>query len=812
MPEAAGATTRERELAVDVEVQEQRATRERPDGIGAWVPRLEDDRLLRGDGRFTDDVDLPRALHLAVARSPFPHARVVSIDTAAAAALEGVRQIFTGADIAERSRPISVLRPVPGAPDLPYFALAQGVVAFEGQPVVSVVATSRHVAEDALDLIEVEYEPLPHVSDTIEALEPTAPVLHPDVLPSNLLAVNPQGDGDPEGRMAGADIVVSDRFTINRVTGLPMEGRAIVAQWRPGARELHVHASTQVPHLVRKQLAESLVIDEGDIRVVASDVGGAFGLKLGIYPEDVLACLHAMALRRPVKFVEDRLEHFRATTHAREAVHDFTIGATAEGRLLAMHNVYATDLGAYNSPFGSAQLSSITFTGPYRVSDGYVERRVAITNKTPVGAYRGYGQPEVNFARERLLDRLARKVGKDPLQLRLENILTPEELPWRNPSGGEYDSGDYVQSLRMAADAVGYDDLRARGRAPRADGRLVGVGVSSFVERTGYASAKFLANRGSKFGAHESVTLRANRSGGVDLFTGVSTFGQSNETAFAQVLSEVHGLAVEAVRVHAGDTAGSPLNTGAFASRTLIAASGAIELAALELRAKTLRIAAFILDGAAAADLEISGRTVRHREDAELTVSLAEIHSRAITGQGLPPGEDPGLETTAHFEPDAAAYAYGSAAAVVSVDPVTGDFEIEKFVLAHDSGRVVNPKIVEGQVQGALAQGFGAALTEELRYDPETGQLVNGSMLDYFAPTAADLPAWELLHTEIPSPVTPFGVRGVGESGTIPPGATLANAICDALFDLGVDITRLPLTPEAVWRAIQEARNRSESA
>ncbi|MCW2983019.1 MAG: aldehyde oxidase, partial [Conexibacter sp.] len=553
-----------------------------PGGIGTWVPRKEDDRLLRGDGRFTDDVDLPHTLHMAVLRCPFPHARIRAIDTADAERMPGVAQVLVGSDVARLSNPITVLRPVPGVPDLRFFALAQEIAAFEGQPVVSVVATSRAVAEDALDLIDVDFDPLPHVTDVLDAADPATPALHPEILPTNVVATNPQGKGDPDARLAEADVVVGDRFRINRVTGLPMEGRAILAQWRPGARELTVHASTQVPHLVRKQLAEALTLDEGDVRVIAGDVGGAFGLKLGVYPEDVLACLHAMALRKPVKWVEDRLEHFRATTHAREAVHDFTIGAMADGTITAMRDIYATDLGAYNSPFGSAQLSSVVFTGPYDVPDGFVERRVVLTNKTPIGAYRGYGQPEVNFARERLMDRLARKLGRDPLALRLQNMLAPEDLPYTNAGGAVYDSGDYAHALRMAADAVGYAALRAAGRGPREDGRLVGVGLSSFVERTGYASAKFLANRGSQFGAHESVILRANRSGGIDLYTGVSSFGLSNETAFALVCCEVLGIAFDAIKVHAGDTASSPLNTGAFATRTMIAAAGALEKASRE--------------------------------------------------------------------------------------------------------------------------------------------------------------------------------------------------------------------------------------
>jgi carbon-monoxide dehydrogenase large subunit len=772
--------------------------------IGTSAARKEDDRLLRGDGRFTDDIEPAHALEMAVGRSPYPHAKILGIDTSAALGLEGVRHILVGADVRASTQPLTVLRPVPGAPKLPYYALAGDVVRYEGEPVVSVVATSRAIAEDALELIEIDYEPIPHVSDAMEALEPGAPQVHPGLVERNLMVSNPEGAGDPDAAIAGADVVVEGRFRINRVTGLPMETRAIVAEWRPGARELTVHSSTQVPHLVRKQLAEVLSLQEGDIRAIASDVGGGYGLKLGIYPEDVLACLHAMTLRRPVKWVEDRMEHFRATTHARESTHDYRIAARSDGEIVAITNTYATDLGGWNSPFGSAQLSSVVFTGPYKVEDGYVERRVVLTNKTPIGAYRGYGQPEVNFACERLIDSLARRIGMDPLELRAKNMLRPEDLPWKNPAGAVYDSGDYERCLRMAAEAIGYEAHRAAPRAPRADGRLVGIGLSSFVERTGYASARFLARRGSQFGAHESVTLRANRSGGIDLYTGVSTMGQSNETAFAQVVGEVFGIAYDSVKVHAGDTGASPLNTGAFASRTMIAAAGALKEASEALQAKTLRIAAWIL-GSDVDQLEVAGTVVQRRDDPAVSIPLADVFATAILGQGLPPDEEPGLEATAHFEPTDAAYSFGTAAALVSVDPETGDFDVERFVMVHDCGTAVNPKVVEGQVRGALVQGLGAALGEELRYDADTGQLVNGTMMDYFAPAAPDIPPIELLHTEVPSPVTPFGIRGVGEVGTIPPGAAIANALCDALVDFGVELNALPLTPEAVWQAMRRA-------
>jgi carbon-monoxide dehydrogenase large subunit len=783
------------------------ATREatRSGGIGSSVDRKEDDRLLRGYGRFADDVDPAHGLHMAVGRCPFPHARILSIDVSAALALDGVEDVLVGRDVVERSAPISVLRPVPDAPSLNFYAMATDVAVFEGHPVVSVAAVSRQVAEDAIALIDVDYDPLPHVFDVESAMEPGAPVLHPHVLPSNLLAVNPMGGGDPETKLASAEVVLEERFRINRVSGMPMETRAVIAEWQPGAGELTVRHSTQAPHLVRKQLAESLLLEDGAVRVLAADVGGGFGLKLGIYPEDVLACLHAMALSRPVKWVEDRVEFFRATTHAREAVHDVRLGADAEGRIVAMTDHYVVDLGGYNSSFGSPQLSSVMFTGPYRVDDARTERRVVITNKAPVGAYRGYGQPESCFVRELLVDRLARRLGRDRVELRAQNMVRPEDMPWVSSSGAIYDSGDYERCLRMAADAIGYEEHVRGGRGPREDGRVTGIGFASFVERTGYQGSKWLANRGSRFGAHESVVLRANRSGGIDVYSGVSAFGAASETAFAQVVADVVGVDYDAVRVHVGDTAASPLNTGGFASRTLIAAAGALQQAGEELRAKTLRIAAHMLE-AAVEDVEIAGSVARLRDDPETSVPLGEVHDRAIINQGMPPGETPGLEATAHVEPDAAAYAFGTAAALVSVDTETGDFDVERFVMVHDCGTPVNPKLVDGQVHGALAQGFGQAVMEELRYDSETGQLTNGTMLDYFIPTAADVPDFELHHTYVKSPGTPFGIRGVGEIGTIPGGATIANALCDALADHGVEINRLPLTPELVWEALEQAK------
>ena len=525
--------------------------------IGERLHRHEDERLLRGLGRFVDDVEPPRALHMAVGRCPFARARILSVDASRALALDGVAAVLTGDDVMRRTEPLTVLRPLPGVPSLPFFAMASDVALWEGQPVVSIVAMDRYVAEDALDLVEIEYDVLPHVVDAIEALEAGAPKLQ-DVLESNLLVANPRGP-DVEAAIASAEIVLRDRFRINRVTGLPMEGRATIASYTPGLKTLELWSSTQVPHVLRRQLSTSLGLPEAGIRIVASDLGGGFGLKLGIYPEDVIACLHSLDLGRPIKWIEDRTEHFRATTHAREATHDAELAATRDGRIVALRSIYLVDGGAFNSSFGSPMLSSFMFSGPYKVDDTHTERRVVVTDKVPVGAYRGYGQPESCFVRELLVDRLARAIGRDPIEVRRRNMLRAEDLPWRNAGGALYDSGDYVACLELAAERIAYRDVRATQEDLRSEGRYRGVGLASFVEMTGYPGSAFLGKHGAGYGAHESVTIRANRSGGVDLYTGVAQMGQSTETAYAQVAATVIGIAPEMVQVHAGDTLGTPL-------------------------------------------------------------------------------------------------------------------------------------------------------------------------------------------------------------------------------------------------------------
>jgi carbon-monoxide dehydrogenase large subunit len=773
--------------------------------IGRSAGRREDRRLLRGEGRFLDDLQPAHGLHMAVGRSPFPHTRIVSADISRALELDGVRHILLGADVVRRSGPLTLLRPITEVPPLAYHAMAAEVALFEGQPVVSVAAASRHIAEDALELIDIEFEPLDQCTDVTAAVAPGAPALHQG-LDSNLLATTVRATGDPGQALAQADVVVGDVFTINRVTALPMEGRGVVAEYNPGTGELVVHSSSQTPHLNRKQLAEILRIDEGLVRVIAPMVGGGFGMKLGVYPEDLLACLHSMATGRPVKWAEDRIEHFRSSTQAREARHTAQLGATSDGRIQVLRDVIDIDMGAYHSAFGPPSSATVTLTGPYLVQNCHAERRVVATNKPPVGAYRGYGAPESNFVCEVLMDRMARRLGLDPLEFRLRNMIQPEQLPLETPSGAIYDGGDYPRCLRLAAERAGYDQMKDAPRGPGADGRYRGIGLAAYIEKTGYPGSRWLGREGAAFGAYESVTLRGTRSGSVNCYSGIASFGQGGETALAQVVAEVLGMDLDRVHVHVGDTGATPAAGGSFSSRTMIAISGAAQQAAGELSARILTIAAHLLASAHPDELAIQGSEVVSRADPEVRMPLSQVFGAGISGHDLPDGLAPGLEATAHFDPPASAYGSGAAACVVAVDPRTGEFGIERFVLVHDCGTQINPVLVEGQVLGGLAQALGAALMEELIFDPESGQLTNGTMMDYFAPTAADLPEFELGHIETPSPVTPFGVRGVGEAGTIAPNAAIANAICDALRDFNVVINRLPLTPERVWTAITEAR------
>jgi carbon-monoxide dehydrogenase large subunit len=770
--------------------------------IGAPIKRREDERLLRGAGHFLDDSDDRWMLHVAIARAPYPHARVQAIDASAAREMPGVEAVLLGSEVATRAEPISILRPFPGLKAPLYHVMANGVTHFEGQAVVAIAARDRYLAEDAIEQVVIDYEPLPHVVDAETAAAPGAPLLHPE-LGSNVLAENMTEGGDAAAATEASKAKVSGRFQIGRVAGLPIETRGTLARYDIGSGGFEIVSSTQSPHLLRSQLALCLRKDESDIRVMAGAVGGSFGNKLGVYPEDVIVCLLAMDTGRPVKWVEDRIEHFRSCVHGREATHNATLASGPDGLLSALQDDYMIDIGAYNGPFGPSVMTSVTLPGPYRIANYHARRRVVVTNKVPMGAYRGYGPPESTFVREVLLDRLARQLGIDAAEIRRRNLLGQKDMPFRSASGAVYDSGDYQGCFALALRRVDYKALRARQKKQNGHGRRFGIGLACYVEHAGYSSA-LLGGSGVRFGAYESVTLRMDRSGRAIVSTGIPGFGQGTETAYAQLCANELGLDPERVIVQGGDTQGTPQSVGAFGSRATLAGGGAIIKAAAEVRRKILRLAAYQLE-LSPDDLELADGEVRSK-DLGKTVPLAAVCEIAILGHSLPQGEDPGLEATAYWDQTATSFGFGTAVVVAQVDPRSGEFELERFILAHDCGRRLNPTLVEGQIHGGIAQGLGATMMEQIVYDPDSGQLVNGSMADYMVPTAADLPHFELEHTESPSPVTPHGIKGVGESGVIGAAAAVANAVCDALAPYGVQLHHIPITPEGVWRALREAK------
>lgn len=775
--------------------------------IGKSLPRKEDERLLRGAGGFVDDCDDPRMLHVAIARCPFPHARIKNIDAEAARALPGVVAVLTGEEVVRRTKPITVLRPLPGLLPHDYYAMAKDVARFEGEPVVAVAAHDRYIAEDALELIAIDYDPLPHVVDAETAASPDAPVLHA-ALGTNVLVDNTTESGDPDGALAQAAVTASDRFQLGRVLGLPIETRGVVARYDIGSRSLDVVSSNQSPHLTRSQLATALRMPEGQIRYRAGSIGGSFGNKLGLYPEDIIVSLFAMDTGRPVKWIEDRLEHFRSCVHGREATHNITLGAASDGTLLVLDDNYFIDTGAYNGPWGPSILVHVTLPGPYNLKNFRARRRVVATNKVPMGAYRGYGPPESNFIREVLIDRLARKLGMDPAEIRRKNLIDKEQMPFTSAAGAIYDSGDYRRCLEVALGKLGYEKVRAEQREARAQGRLMGIGLSCYVEHSGYGAAYVPRNTGRRFGSYEAVTVRMDATGQATVSTGIPHFGQSVATAYAQICAEALGLDPAQVVVTAGDTLGTPQSVGAMGSRGTLAGGGAITTAAASVRSKILRLAAHQLN-VALESLDMQGGVITTTEDPAIRLPVAEIAEWAILGQGLPQGDEPGLEATSYWRQPAPSFGFGTVAAVVEVDPRTGEFKLLRFLVAHDCGTRLNPKLVEGQVAGGIVQGLGATLMEGIIYDRDTGQMVNGSMVDYMVPTIADLPRFELAHTETQSPFSPYGIKGVGESGVIGAAAAVANALSDALAPFGVEINRIPITPETLWRSLQSARRQA---
>src|SRR5579885_872369 len=767
--------------------------------VGAAVPRREDRRLLAG-GRFVDDLRVDGCLHAVLFRSTQAHARLRAVDLTRARAHPAVVACYAAADLAGSLRPL----PAVGMPPAPLAArvdfhlrtahqpsLASGKVRYVGEPVAAVVATRRDAAEDALASIHADYDPLPPVVDVEQGLRAGAPRIH-DEWADNVAVAFAVTVGDPAQAFRDAPVRLRERFKVPRSTGLPMEPRGILADPDPLGGGVTVWASTQVPHLLQRALTEALGLPARRVRVAAPDVGGGFGTKCSVYPEDILIPVIAVRLGKPVKWIETRREHLQSATHSREQWHEAEIAASAEGTILGFRDRFLLDQGAYN-PWGIVQpYNTIAhMLGPYRVRHAAFEARSVVTNKTPHAPYRGAGRPEAVFVMERMLDLAARRLGMDPADVRRRNLIRPEEMPYdvgllyRDGNPLVYDGGDFPAELEQALRAVGYAEVRRAQPEERRRGVYRGVGLAAYVEGTG-------------LGPFESATVRLDSGGDVVVATGACSQGQGHETTFAQIAAQILGVEVDRVRVAGGDTDAVPTGVGTFASRSLVMAGTAVASAAQELRRKLVR--------AAAADVEISQGRAVVRGAPGRGLSLAElVQSSLPTFQG-PRVADAVFEATALSTVPTVTYASAVHAAVVQVDPETGTVTIERYVVVHDCGRAVNPLIVEGQVHGGVAQGLGGALTEAVLYDG-AGQILTASLLDYALPRASGVPRIVTLHRETPSPRTPLGAKGVGEGGAIAPPAALANAVEDALAPFGVRITGGPLTPPLLVALLQAGRS-----
>lgn len=760
--------------------------------IGKPMRRREDARLLRGEGHFVGDIRLPGMLHMVVARSPFAHARLVRIGTAAAAAVPGVRAVITAVDLDGLVKPMPI-GPVEGAwtAQAPIPLLAHDRVRFVGEPVASVVADSHEAARDALDLLEVEYEPLPTLTDPFQALQGET-LLH-DAVEGNLLLRFSRESGDVSAAFASAQHVVRGEFHIPRLIAAPIEPRGAVASYDAGSDYLTVWCSAQDPHRPLAHLGRVLGRPEDRIRVVVPDVGGAFGSKGALAPEAAVAAVAAMRLGRPVRWIEDRRENLMASYQGRGLDFDMEMALDSDGRILAVRADVVADLGAYLYPTTAAMpvTTSMLLTGVYGVTAAAVRLRGVATNKVPTGPYRGAGRPEAAYAIERMVDLAARDLGIDPVEIRRRNLIPPDRFPHRTPLGFVYDSGDYEPALDRVCELIDYDSWRRRGREALEDGRFLGVGVALYVERAG---------------THlwEGASVTVNPDGRAIVRTGSCAHGQGHQTSFAQVAADALGVDPEDVVVEQGDSAIVPRGVGTFGSRSMATGGSAVISAARAVRSKARRIAAHLLE-AAEADIEWTGPRLHVRGAPERAVSFRDVAAAAYLPGKLPGVTELGLDATSYYRMPNLVFPFGAYAAAVEIVPETGEVKILQIAAVDDAGCIVNPLLAEGQVIGSIVQGVAQALAEEAVYDGE-GQLLTSTFADYALLRAAHIPPIVSEFRETPSPNTLHGAKGIGESGTIGAPAAIANAVMDALRSLGIRHVDFPFRPEKMWRLLAEGR------
>jgi len=769
--------------------------------VGERVKRTEDPRLIQGLGHYVDDIRVPDTLHVAILRSIHAHARINSIRIEEAKRAPGVVTVITGEDIKDKIGLVPVASDLPGLKVPKHYPLAVGKVCYVGEPVVAVVATDKYLARDALDLIDIDYEPLEAVVDP-EAAAAGATIIHEE-FGDNIAYKWQLAGGDIEKAFKEADRVVKQRMAHQRLAPIAIEPRGVLARYLPGEQELTVWTSTQIPHLVRTLLALQIGIPENKLRIIAPEVGGGFGSKLNLYAEEAIVAYLAMKLGKPVKWIEGRRENFASTIHGRAQVGDVEAAVKNDGTILGLKYTVIADMGAYHQLLTPAipTLTGLMLAGAYKFPNVLMDVTAVFTNKMSTDAYRGAGRPEATYVIERIVDLVASELELDPVEVRRKNFPAPDQFPFTTATGLTYDSGNYQAALDKALEMVDYKKLREEQKSAREQGRYIGIGLSTYVEICAIGPSP-----ATPAGGWESATVRVEPTGKVTVLTGASPHGQGQETSFAQIAADAFGVDINDVVVIHGDTSIVQYGIGTFGSRATAVGGTALVMAIDKVKDKAFKLAAHLLQQDAAS-LKFEDGRFFVEGNPDKSISLMEVSVAAHNAKNIPPDMEPGLAATHFFEPKNFTFPNGAHIAVVEVDVETGDIRILRYVAVDDCGKVINPLLVDGQVQGGIVQGLGQALYEEVVYD-ESGQLVTGTLMDYALPKAHHFPRFELDRTETPSPVNPLGIKGVGEAGTIGSTPALVNAVIDALSPFGVKHIDMPLRPEKVWRAIQEGRQR----
>jgi carbon-monoxide dehydrogenase large subunit len=780
-----------------------------PKLVGQRVKRREDPRLIQGRGTYVDDVALVGMQHIAFKRSEIAHGKIKSIDTKAAAAMDGVEAVYTGADIAKLLPPMPIGTPFP-SPE--HRAVAVDTVRFVGEPVAVVVARDRYVARDAANAIAVDYDLLPAVVDVEQAMTGKPVVIHPAFANNLAVALVPSGTGVTPDKPADdsaidaafkkADVVISQRMVNHRLAPSAIEPRGVVAHYEPGKGTMTIWSSTQNPHILRTFIAALNGLGQDQVRAIAPEVGGGFGAKINIYAEEYVCSAVSKALGIPVKWNEDRTEAFVATTHGRDIVAYVDLAATRDGTLLGLKMRLIADIGAYNMLLTAAipTLTQMMANATYNIPAVRSTLTEVFTNKTPTDAYRGAGRPEATYFVERAMDMLARELKMDPAELRRKNFIQPNQFPFTTQVGAVYDSGDYAKALDCALKKANWEQLKKERDAARASGRLVGLGLSMYVEVCGLGPSAALPTGGWE---HAQVTVE--RDGRISATTGASPHGQGNETTFAQMLADQFGVPIEHITILHGDTGVVKQGIGTFGSRSQAVGGTVIHLAGGKVKAKMAKFAAAMME-ASEDDLVFENGTIAVKGAPASAKKFADIAAYAYVPVPLPPGLEPGLSDEAFWEPMNNTYPFGCHISMVEIDRETGEPKLLKLVAVDDAGTLINPLIVEGQIHGGLAQGIGQAMVEEVVYN-EDGQLVTGSFLDYALPRAIDFPRFELDATVTPTPCNPLGAKGVGEAGTLGSTPCIVAAVVDALSGFGVKHVDMMLRPEKLWKIIQGGRS-----